>query len=154
METLEARIWTFETVAMYTITVLLTLSAPGAVQLHWLQMCWEQRHRPLGPIASNRQWGIPKAKWLCSHAAVWWEEKRDCREAQLFPLYCHAGHIFHKEAARVPSLSFSPVTLLNLVKASKLNSWQQLVLLKAPSQKRMDWIYSATVAIRQQALVS
>lgn len=151
---MEARIWTVETAAMYTITVLLTSSAPGAVQLHQLQLCCEQRHRPLGPTASHQQWAIPKAKWLCSDAAVWWEEKKDRREMQLLPPYCHAGHTLRKEGARVPSLSFSTITLLILVKASKLNSWQRLVILKAHSQKRMDWIYFATVAIRQQALAS
>lgn len=135
-------------------TILLTSSAPGALQLRWLQLCWEQRHRPLGPIASNQQWGIPEGKWLCSDAAVGWEERRDCREVQLLSLYCHAGHMLHKEAGKVPSPSSSPVTLLILVKASKLNSRQQLVVFKAHSQKRKDWIYSATVAIRQHALVS
>jgi len=110
------------------------------VQLYWLRLRWEQRHRPLGPTAPNQQRGIPTAKWLCSDAALWWEERRDCREAQLLPLYCHAEHTLHKEAARVPSLPFSSVTLLILVTASKLNSRQQLVVSKADSQK--IWIGS------------
>lgn len=76
----------FEAVVMYTITALLTLFTPGAVQLHCL--CWEYRHRPLGPVA-----GISRAKYLCSHTVEWWEENRDCREVQLLPLYCQAEHI-------------------------------------------------------------
>lgn len=74
----------FETVGMYTITALLTLCTPGAVQLHCL--CWEHRQRPLGLAA-----GIPRAKYLCSHTVEWWENW-DCREVQLLPLYCQAGH--------------------------------------------------------------
>lgn len=53
---LEARIRTFETVAMYTMTVLLALPTPGAVQHHQLRLHREQRQEPLAP---NRPGAAP-----------------------------------------------------------------------------------------------
>lgn len=56
---LEARIRTFETVAMYTMTVLLALPTPGAVQHHQLRLHREQRQEPLGPPAPSRPGAAP-----------------------------------------------------------------------------------------------
>lgn len=133
---MEASIRMFETVAMYTISALLTLCTPGAVQLHCLS--WEHRHRPLGPAA-----GIPRAKYLCSHTVEWWEENRDCREVQLLPLSCQAGHT-------AQGSSKSTFTVLLPSNSLHLSKGQQAKFLTAASCFKA----SASVVVRRYVLAS
>lgn len=144
---MEARIWTFETVAMYTIAVLLTLPAPGAARLCWLQPCWGRGTGLWGlhRLSSDREPQLQSGCAAMLRRAG--RRTRAARGAAASPSLSHRTHVA-QGSSKGAFTSLLPSNSPHLSKGKQVNSWQQLIVLKAHSQKIMDWIYSATAAIR------